>query len=240
MFQQNLAEVYDVIYRGRGKDYKTEAVEVAEHIRARRPDAESLLDVACGTGGHLVHLVEHFPHVEGLEYTGQMLSVAQRKLPGVRLHSGNMCDFELGRTFDVAISMFASIAYLRSVEQLNAAVTCIARHLTPGGVLVLEPWWFPEQFLEGYISTSTVRDEGQAVARISRTTRDTRTTHNVNMEIHFILANEAGMRHFTETQVLSLFSLEEHLAAFEQAGCTAEYIEGDPFGCGLFVGVKTP
>jgi SAM-dependent methyltransferase len=238
MFQQNLAEVYDLIYRGRGKDYKAEAAEVVEHVRARRPDVGSLLDVACGTGEHLVHLAEAFPRVEGLEYTGQMLDVAKRKLPGVPLHSGNMCDFDLGRTFDAAISMFASIAYLRSPEQLNAAVTCIARHVEPGGVLVLEPWYFPERFLEGYISTSIVRDDGRAVARVSRTTRDLRTTHNVNMEIHFTLADEFGMRHFTETQVLSLFSLREHLTAFEQAGCTAEYVEGGPFGCGLFVAVR--
>ncbi|GGV39840.1 hypothetical protein GCM10010182_75330 [Actinomadura cremea] len=240
MFQQNLAEVYDLIYRGRGKNYKDEAAEVSERVRRHRPDARSLLDVACGTGEHLVHLREMFPATEGLEYTGQMLGLARRKLgDDLPLHSGNMCDFDLGRRFDAAISMFASIAYLRTVEQLGQAVDCIARHVEPGGVLAVEPWHFPEAFLEGYVSTSVVRDGDLTISRMSRTTRDERTDCNVNMEIHVVLAGPDGMRHFTETQVLSLFTREQYTAAFAAAGCDAEFQEPDEtFGCGLFVAVR--
>lgn len=240
MFQQNLAEVYDLIYRGRGKDYENEAATVSERMRRRCPDARSLLDVACGTGEHLVHLRKEFAEVEGLEYTGQMLGVARRKLgDDLPLHSGNMCDFDLGRRFDAAISMFASIAYLRTVEQLGQALDCIARHVEHGGVVAVEPWYFPEDFLEGYVSTSVVRDGDLTISRVSRTTRDERTDCNVNMEIHVVLAGPDGMRHFTETQVLSLFTRDQYLDAFTAAGCDAEFQEPDEtFRCGLFVGVR--
>lgn len=240
MFQQNLAEVYDLVYTGRGKNYKNEAIEVSEQIRRHLPDARTLLDVACGTGEHLVHLRELFDETEGLEYTGQMLRVARRKLgEDLPLHSGNMCDFTLGRRFDAAISMFASIAYLRTVEQLGQAVDCIARHVEHGGVLVVEPWYFPEKFLEGYVSTSVVHEGDLTISRVSRTTRDERTECNVNMEIHIVLAGPDGMRHFTETQVLSLFTLDQYLGAFAAAGCDAEFLEPDEtFPCGLFVAVR--
>ena len=45
--------LYDAIYQGIGKDYAAESAEITALIRARRPDAVTLLDVACGTGGHL-------------------------------------------------------------------------------------------------------------------------------------------------------------------------------------------
>src|SRR5687767_2236719 len=53
MYESGLADVYDLVYRGRGKDYAAEAADVATLIRSKRPEAASLLDVACGTGLHL-------------------------------------------------------------------------------------------------------------------------------------------------------------------------------------------
>jgi len=47
------ARYYDAIYSF--KDYAAEAAAVSARILAHRPDAATLLDVACGTGAHLVH-----------------------------------------------------------------------------------------------------------------------------------------------------------------------------------------
>jgi len=45
------AEFYDALYAF--KDYAKEAHLLIDLVRQRRPDAASLLDVACGTGKHL-------------------------------------------------------------------------------------------------------------------------------------------------------------------------------------------
>jgi hypothetical protein len=50
------AHIYDLIYEASGKDYAAEARKVDTQIRDRNPTARSLLDIACGTGGHLRHL----------------------------------------------------------------------------------------------------------------------------------------------------------------------------------------
>jgi len=53
-FERQHADVWDAMYeRGRGKDYAGEATMVAGTIRRMCPGARSLLDVGCGTGGHL-------------------------------------------------------------------------------------------------------------------------------------------------------------------------------------------
>ena len=65
---QDLASAYELIYVvAAGKNYQREAHDVAALIRQRHPTADSLLDVACGTGLHLSHLRNSFAHVEGLE-----------------------------------------------------------------------------------------------------------------------------------------------------------------------------
>jgi ubiquinone/menaquinone biosynthesis C-methylase UbiE len=53
---RNTAHVYDLIYEAQGKDYPAEAIGLRAVIETRRLGARSVLDVACGTGAHLVHL----------------------------------------------------------------------------------------------------------------------------------------------------------------------------------------
>lgn len=122
MYERELAEIYDAVYRGRGRDYAAEAAEVARLVRRERPEAASLLDVACGTGAHLEHLGALFPDVAGVELSAAMLEVARARLPGVPLHRADMRDFALGRTFDAVTCMFSSIGHMGTVAELRAAV----------------------------------------------------------------------------------------------------------------------
>src|SRR5215831_4572594 len=38
----------------------------------------------------------------------------------------------------------SSIGYIKILETLSQAVRCMAQHLVPGGVLLIEPWFTPE------------------------------------------------------------------------------------------------
>src|SRR5262245_42140470 len=94
MYDQQLAEIYDLIYSAGGiKNYAAEAADVAALIRAHNPHAHSVLDVACGTGEHLRHLREHFDDVAGLELSEPMLRLARAKVSGAALHAGDMREF---------------------------------------------------------------------------------------------------------------------------------------------------
>ncbi|MEO3872804.1 class I SAM-dependent methyltransferase [Nonomuraea sp. B12E4] len=230
-----LSEIYDFIYRERGKDFAGEAESVARVVRARLPRAASLLDVACGTGEHLVRLRELIGDVEGLELSPEMCAAARAKLPGVPVHVGDMRGFDLGRRFDAVCCLFSSVAYMPTVVELAEALRSMARHLLSGGVLVIDPLWFPDRFIDGYVAGDVVRGDGRTVARVSHTSRDGTT---VRQEAHFVVADETGIRHFTEVQRLTLHSREDYLTAFEQAGCPAEYLEGELSARGLFVGVR--
>jgi dTDP-3-amino-3,4,6-trideoxy-alpha-D-glucopyranose N,N-dimethyltransferase len=244
MYGAELAKVYETLYRSRGKDWSAEAAYLAELIRDRFPAAQSLLDVACGTGAHLERFGELFGHVEGLEYSADMLAVAERRLPdGTPLHMGDMREFDLGRTFEAVSCMFTAISYVGGLADMRAAVRCMVEHLVPGGVLVIEPWWFPEKFLPGYVAGEVVREDGQTIARVSHSTLQDNVTR---LEVRYLVGTSAGITQFTEVDYLSLFTKDEYLAAFTDAGCAAEFIEPDPEGKdviiprgrGLFIGTR--
>lgn len=235
MFGPEHAAVYEATYRGRGKDWEGEAADVVRIVRELRPGALSLLDVACGTGAHLETFHTAFAHVEGVEVAQAMRERARRRLPGVPIHDGDMRHLSLGRTFDAVTCLFTAINFLPTVEDMRTAVAAMAGHLVPGGVLVIEPWWFPETFLDGYVGGDLLRDDGRVVARVSRSVRQGNATR---MEERWVVADASGFRTFDEVGFLALFAREDYLAAYQDAGCTVEYRPGWLTGRGLFVGVK--
>ncbi|MBB4702420.1 class I SAM-dependent methyltransferase [Sphaerisporangium siamense] len=237
VYAPEVSEVYDLLYQGRGKDYAREARILVDLIRARKADANSLVDVACGTGEHLRTLRTVFDHVEGVELSDTMRAAAAEKLPGVLVHPGDIRDFRLGRTFDAVTSMYSTVGYMRSTAELDAAVSAMAGHVSPGGVLIVEPWYFPHKFIDGHIGDDVIRTEGRTVARIARSVRHGDAVHQ---QAHYVVADSAGVRHFEHVQIFTLFSPAEYEAAFLRAGCTVEYVEpGDILaGRGLFVGIR--
>ncbi|WP_239475457.1 class I SAM-dependent methyltransferase [Streptomyces sp. CS131] len=230
-------EMYEAFYRGRGKDYTGEAALVTSLVRDRLPEADSLLDVACGSGDHLSRFAGSFGHVEGLDLSEDMVQLA-RKNTGVPIHRGDMRDFTLDRTFGAVVSMFSGVAYCADVDELGATLRSFARHLSPGGVIVIEPFWLPEDFLEGYVGTDTVESGGRTYVRVSHSVRDGGVSH---MEVHYLVASaESGVTHFSDVHRTTLFTRDEYESAFARAGCEVEYVKDPLAPRGLFVGTTAP
>jgi SAM-dependent methyltransferase len=204
-------------------------------IEEHRPGALRLLDVACGTGEHLRHLREHFD-VEGLDASLPMLEIARRKLPGVPLHQADMRTFDLGRVFDAAICMFGATGHLRDEDELLAAARQIARHLEPGGVLIVEPWLTPEVFVPGRVSGLFVDEPEVKIARISIGQREGRVGI---LELHHLIGTPAGVEHFVERLEMTLFPHEAYQSALTAAGLSVDFDPQGPMGRGLFVGRLT-
>lgn len=133
-----MAKYYDLIYHW--KDYRSEAEKIRQLIRGyKRTPGNSLLDVGCGTGMHIRYLKKDFECV-GIDSSPRMLSLARKKVAGVRFEEGDMVDFNLGRRFDVVVCLFSGIGYLRTRRRIRKALKNFSRHLRIGGVLIIEPW----------------------------------------------------------------------------------------------------
>ncbi|WP_430477985.1 class I SAM-dependent methyltransferase [Streptomyces sp. P11-1] len=239
MYGNDSAELYDLLHSARGKDFEGEAAAVAALVGDRKPDAASLLDIACGTGAHLARFAARFPHVEGVELSEPMLDLARARLPGVPLTLGDMRDFDLGRRFDAAVCLFGSLGYVDSADELDSALRSFARHLNPGGVLVVEPWWAPDTFTPGHVSADVVEADGTRVARVSHASFATPAGDASLMRVHYVVAHpDHGIRHFAEDHVCRLFDSARYEAAFTAAGLAFERVESPMSARGFLVGVR--
>jgi len=229
------AAYYDLIYEAAGKDYARESRQMHGLIQQRkRNQGRALLDVACGTGGHLTHLREHYD-VEGLDLSPHMLAVARGKHPDLTFHQADMTTFDLGRRFDAIVCLFSAIAYAHTTESLRQVLRNMTRHLHPGGVLIAEPFIRPEDVIPNHVGAVMVDRPDLKVARVNVSRVEGRV---VALHFHYLVARPAGIDHFTEQHDLAVFSVEEYLAAFRDAGLEATFDPEGLMGRGLYVGLR--
>jgi ubiquinone/menaquinone biosynthesis C-methylase UbiE len=213
-------------------DYATACRQLHALIQLRNPRASTLLDVACGTGKHVEYLIDHY-QVEGIDLCQDMLAVARERSPGVFFHQGDMVDFKLDRTFDVVTCLFSSIGYVKTVERLERAIANMARHLRPGGMLVVEPWFSPEQYWVGRITANFVDQPGLKIAWMYTSEVEGKISI---FDYHFLVGEPKGVSYSKERHECGLFTHEEYLTAFKNAGLRATREREGLFGRGIYIG----
>ena len=121
------AELYDIAFDWDVTD------EVEWLLGRLGAECRSVLEPGCGSG-RMLDAVAH----RGIEVTGIDLSPAMVELARGRLGDrgavvvADMTNFDLGRTFDGAISPINTLLHL-SPNELAAHLSATARHLRPGG-----------------------------------------------------------------------------------------------------------
>ena len=229
-------EIYDAVYdRPELKDYDAEAERLRSLVASERPDARTLLDVACGTGLHLERLAPHF-EVAGLDLEPRLLARARERVPAARFHEGDMLTFELDERFDVVTCLFSAIAHVRTIERFALALQNFARHLSPGGLVIVEPWLEPERYETGRLDMQVVDRPELKVVRMNTTAREGDVSI---LEMRYLVGTPSGMRVYEERHEMGLFTLSAQLDAMGRAGLDAWLDPEGLMGRGLLLGVPT-
>jgi ubiquinone/menaquinone biosynthesis C-methylase UbiE len=232
-----LASYYDDLVGG--KDYRLESQALDSLARRLvRSRGRAWLDVACGTGRHLSYLRRHYA-VTGVDLSREMLRVAHRRLPGVRLILGDMRSFRLDERFDVVSCLFSAIGHLKTERDLATTFANFARHLKPGGVTIVEPWIDPAEFRSGYVHLLTQKSPSVTVARMAFSTRRGRRSA---VHYHYLIG-KTGRRieHLEEVDLGLLVPRRRLLKLMEGSGLTARFLDvGLTSGRGLLIGLKDP
>lgn len=226
------AKFYDALYHF--KDYKNAAEKLHEKIRIENPSAHALLDVACGTGKHLEHLRKYY-EVEGFDLNSELLEVAQGRCPETTFHQGDMVNMKLNKCFDVITCLFSSIGYVKTVENLYKSVNQMAHHLNPNGLLYIEPWISPNNYMVGRITANFVDQQDLKIAWMYTSEVEGRiSVFNIN----YLVGMPAGVEYFNERHEMGLFTDDEYKEAFHQAGLDVKYESEGLFGRGMYTGKK--
>jgi ubiquinone/menaquinone biosynthesis C-methylase UbiE len=233
---QRLAKYYDKIYHW--KDYKKEAKIIKGLIQTYKKTSRNLLlDVGCGTGEHIRHIkVEAFRCV-GLDASKYMIAVERKKkIKGVKFLTADMTNFSLGMQFDVITCLFSSIGYLKSLEQIEKAVSNFARHLKAEGILLIEPW-IKKSELKSAIHLQTYEDASLKIARV--TSVKTEGDFTILDDRYLIGEKNKGVSYLKDLHKLRFVNPEEMLNMVKKEGVDETFSNKKLLSDrGLFIGVK--
>jgi SAM-dependent methyltransferase len=230
-----LAKYYDDIYDF--KNYRRETLRL-ERVARRfgKPRKRTWLDVACGTGRHLELLGRKYA-TAGVDSSPEMLRIARHRLPGVRLVLGDMRTFHLDRRFDVVSCLFSAIGHLRTDREVRKTFENFGRHLTPGGLAIVEPWIEPSAFRPASVHLRTYESPAVKVVRLAASSR--RGDRSV-IHYHYLIGRLGRrVQHFEETDVGLMIARGKLLRLMRSAGLEAHFLaDGLMPGRGLLIGIQ--
>jgi SAM-dependent methyltransferase len=105
-----------------------------------------VLELGCGTGRILLPIARAGGTIAGLDASPAMLERCRAKVDGepeavrrrVTLYEGDVCDFDLGRRFQLVVAPFRVMQHLVAVDDQLRFLDAVGRHLAPGGRFVFD------------------------------------------------------------------------------------------------------
>lgn len=223
-------KLYDLVYNS--KNYQEEADQIRAYIKKINPTAQSILDVACGTGQHIQYLTNEY-YVDGLDINASYLQLAQKRNPQSTFWCADMRSFDLSKKYDIVTCLFSAVAYANEYNKLVEAIKCMKNHVQVKGYLVIEPWFTPESWQRGYISLVQSEEDGLFVSRMSHSETQGRLSI---LNFEYLIGTSDGIEHFSEKHELALYSHEEMMQAFTEAEVKAKYDPVGITGRGIYIG----
>lgn len=139
------ADIYDIIYQD--KNYYAETLFISELINKSfyRRNQIKVLDLACGTGLHAIELAKMGYEVDASDISVKMVNSAMEtaalnKINITFHHESFQTADRINKTFDVVISMFSSINYLISCNDLLKSLNNIHGLLANDGIFIFDFW----------------------------------------------------------------------------------------------------
>ncbi len=121
-----------------------------------------------------------------------MLKVARKRLPGIQLKQADMMTLDLGKQFDVITCLFSAIGHVQTYDNLRKTIRAFVKHLKPGGVLIIEPFFEPGDYKAGLPGMTTYEDDDTKVARLQVAKRK----GNIAIfDFHFLVAQRGKKSH---------------------------------------------
>jgi SAM-dependent methyltransferase len=194
-----------------------------------RVPVRRVLDIACGTGPHLVRLAARGYDMVGLdlspsniEFLGERIAAAGH---AAELVVGDMTRFRLSRPVDAAICMQDSQGHLLTNEQLLTHLRCVARSLRRGGVYVFDRY-MASSWTDPARSWSWSRRRGPLIVRASFSAlHDVNPVSQVFRERMTLEAIENGTRRVYRQTHLSRMVFPQELRALVELAGGFEFVQ---------------
>jgi SAM-dependent methyltransferase len=191
--------------------------------RYARGRVSRVLDIACGTGPHLIRLADRGYRMSGLDLSRECIEFVGQRLAAKghrgQLVVGDMTDFRLERPVDAAICMQDSQGHLLTNAQLVAHLRATARAVRKGGLYVFDRY-MASSWTDPARAWSWSKRRGRLIVRASFSAlNDVNPVTQVFSERMTLEAVENGSRRlYRQTHLSRMVFPQELRALIELAG----------------------
>ncbi len=189
-------------------------------ISIEKPNPKAL-DIACGSGRHVVALAENGFQVTANDLSSTLLAEARKLAESKNLtltftHT-DMREITFEQEFDLIVQLFTSFGYFENDDEDNVVLQNVARALKPGGWYVLD--FLNEHLVRNTLQPETRRTVGELEILEQRTLFGERVVKSITLR-------ENGTTHrFIES--VRLYSQEELTAMLAAVGLRIHHYLGD-------------
>lgn len=136
-----LAPLYDVLMGD--VDYESWADFIDEIMQTHHREPVDVMEIACGTGSVIVSLGElECYNLTGTDLSPAMIEVAKQKAIDYDVHidfeAKSFLELDYVNQFDCVYSVFDSVNYLHTPEEMLQMFENVARALKPGGLYIFD------------------------------------------------------------------------------------------------------
>lgn len=212
--------LYPLLYAHRSIEAASAEVEFAMQ-QLRLDHCGTLLDLCCGGGRHLSHLSRYCVELVGLDYSSDLLRLAQDHLPAnVLLVRGDMRVLPFEGSFDAVVNFFTSFGYFQTDVENALVPQQMARALKPGGRFFMD--YLNPVFVRDTLTERSEREIAGATVREHRWIDSVHSRVNKRTSVYRdnVLDSET-------VESVRLYSLEEMRAVLHDAGLAIETVFGD-------------
>ncbi len=226
---EHYAQVYDLIYAV--KDYKAEAFFISHRLRFYREDAQSLLEVGCGSGRHSRYFEEQNWQVLGIDQSADMLKAALKNTNGnlsfihADMRTLNLRQNPIGSNvfnesatslhpqakFDAIAAPFHVFSYQVSNVAILEFLKSATLHMRPNGLLYID-FWLAEAVLAQKPEKRVLEVENKDLKVRRHATPIHEPAHNrvrVCYDFEIFDKNSQSVRRFSEEHPMRYFSVPE-------------------------------
>jgi len=132
-----LASIYDFVMAH--VDYQMWANYIKAFFRLAHRPVLQVADLSCGTGNLLTHLKSFNRQVLGFDISLPMLQIAKQKFPEIKYCCSDFTALSIKtQTLDIALSLYDSVNYIISDQEVLNFFSEAFRVLKPGGLFIFD------------------------------------------------------------------------------------------------------
>jgi SAM-dependent methyltransferase len=213
------------------------------HLPKRR---QSILELAAGTARAAIPIAQAGHHVVGIDYAEEMLERAKQKRDGVglddrqlKLMRGDLLSFDLKQSFDWICIFFNTLLSFTTLEELDAVLQNVRRHLKTRGRFWLDIFQ-PNLHLIAEAKSENLDPCTFYVPALDRSVMKTTTVkrdaarQTQRVAYHYTWFDRRGIEHRQRTEFMMTFIFPRELQLLlERNGLTIEHMYGNYNGSKL-------